>query len=395
MDLILHRNFKVMSVKKKIYLDYNATTPVDKRVVDAMLPYFTENFGNANSDHVYGWDAGEAVENSREQIAKLLNCKPTELTFTSGATEAANLAIFGFCERNKLKGNHIITCKTEHKAILDTMQVLENRGFEVTYLDVDADGNIDLQELENSMSTQTILVCLMLANNETGLIHPMQKIEKIVHSKDTKLMSDITQAIGKIPVDLKKLNLDLAIFSSHKIYGPKGVGALYINKRNRLELDPYFFGGGQEKRLRPGTLNVPGIVGFGKAAEVAHLETEIECERIINLRNKLERNLRKIEGAVINAEKCNRLPNTTSISFREIDGSLLLRKLNSLAISRGSACTSNTISASHVLKAMGLSDELALSSFRISLGKKTTLADIEFSVEEITNGIEEFKQTMV
>ncbi|PRX43030.1 cysteine desulfurase family protein [Salegentibacter salegens] len=384
-----------MSVKKKIYLDYNATTPVDKRVVDAMLPYFTENFGNANSDHVYGWDAGEAVENSREQIAKLLNCKPTELTFTSGATEAANLAIFGFCERNKLKGNHIITCKTEHKAILDTMQVLENRGFEVTYLDVDADGNIDLQELENSMSTQTILVCLMLANNETGLIHPMQKIEKIVHSKDTKLMSDITQAIGKIPVDLKKLNLDLAIFSSHKIYGPKGVGALYINKRNRLELDPYFFGGGQEKRLRPGTLNVPGIVGFGKAAEVAHLETEIECERIINLRNKLERNLRKIEGAVINAEKCNRLPNTTSISFREIDGSLLLRKLNSLAISRGSACTSNTISASHVLKAMGLSDELALSSFRISLGKKTTLADIEFSVEEITNGIEEFKQTMV
>jgi len=384
-----------MTSKKKIYLDYNATTPVDHRVVDAMLPYFTEKFGNASSDHVFGWDAGEAVENSREQIAGLVNCKPTGITFTSGATEAANLALFGFCERNRSKGNHIITCKTEHKAILDSMKALESKDFEVSYLDVDPEGNINLKELEHAITSRTILVCLMLANNETGLIHPMSDIEKIVHSKKVKLMSDITQAVGKISVSLKEMNLDLAIFSSHKIYGPKGIGALYINKKNKVEIGPHIFGGGQEKGLRPGTMNVPGIVGFGKAAEIAFSEMEGESARILQLRNKLESGLKNIEGAIINSEACERLPNTTNVSFENIDGTLLLRKLNILSISHGSACTSNTIHASHVLKAMGLSDEMALSSFRISLGRDTGIEDIEFAVKEITKTVNQLKRAMV
>ncbi|MGM0934648.1 MAG: cysteine desulfurase family protein [Bacteroidota bacterium] len=384
-----------MAVKRKIYLDYNATTPVALSVVDAMLPYFTEKFGNASSDHAFGWDAGEAVEYAREQIGGLLHCKPTGITFTSGATEAANLALFGFCERNKHKGNHIITCETEHKAILDSLKALESKGFEVTYLNVDSEGNINLQELEQAITSQTILVCLMLANNETGLIHPMSAIEKIVHSKNVKLMSDITQAVGKIPVDLKKLNLDLAVFSSHKIYGPKGVGALYINKKNKIGVDPYFFGGGQEKGIRPGTLNVPGIVGFGKAAEIAFAEMDKESARVLKLRNKLENDLKNIEGATIHADACDRLPNTTNISFENIDGNLLLRKLNSMAISRGSACTSNTVKPSHVLKAMGLSDDRALSSFRISLGRDTSIEDIEFAVKEITKTVNQLKRAMV
>lgn len=384
-----------MAANRKIYLDYNATTPVDASTVDAMLPYFTEKFGNASSDHVFGWDAGQAIETAREQIAGLLNCKPTGITFTSGATEAANLALFGYCERNRFKGNHIITCKTEHKAILDSLKALESKGFEVTYLNVDSEGNINLQELKQAITSQTILVCLMLANNETGLIHPLRDIEKIVHSKNVKLMSDITQAVGKIPVDLKKLNLDLAIFSSHKIYGPKAVGALYINKKNKVELDPYIFGGGQEKGIRPGTMNVPGIVGFGKAAEMAFSEMEGESSRILKLRNKIESDLKNIEGAIINSEACERLPNTTNISFENIDGNLLLRKLNKLAISRGSACTSNTLQASHVLKAMGLSDDLALSSFRISLGRDTSIEDIEFTVKEITGAVNQLKRAMV
>ncbi|PTX41462.1 cysteine desulfurase IscS [Christiangramia gaetbulicola] len=384
-----------MAVKKKIYLDYNATTPTDQRVVEAMLPYFTEKFGNASSDHVFGWDANEAVENSREQVARLINCKPTGITFTSGATEAANLAIFGFCKRNRSKGKHIITCKTEHKTILDTLKALENEGFEVTYLDVDLDGNIDLSELESAITSETILVCLMLANNETGLIHPMYEIEKIVHSKGVKLMSDITQAVGKIPVDLKALNLDIAIFSSHKIYGPKGVGTLYINKKNNIEIEPQVFGGGQEKGMRPGTLNVPGIVGFGKAAEIAFSEMEEESVRISKLRDKLEGLLMESCVCKVNSMKANRLPNTTNISFENIDCNQLLRKLNSLAVSRGSACTSNIIKPSHVLKAMGLSDEQALSSLRISLGTNTSLSDIEFAAEEIKKTANQLKRAEV
>jgi len=384
-----------MNTKKMIYLDYNATTPVDKRVAEAMMPYFTGMFGNASSDHLFGWDAREAVEVAREQVSNLVNCKPTELTFTSGATEAANLALFGFCKSNSLKGKHIITCKTEHKAILDTMEALKNDGFQITFLDVDAEGNINLEELENTITSETILCCLMLANNETGLIHPLKQIEKIVHGKGVNLMSDTTQAVGKIPVDLKELNLDLAIFSSHKLYGPKGVGALYINKQNKVGVDQTVFGGGQEKAMRPGTLNVPGIVGFGKAAEIASLEMQQETMRISKLRNKLEILLEEIEDVHINSKKANRLPNTTNISFENIDGNQLIRKLNSLAISRGSACTSNLINPSHILKAMGLSDELALSSLRISLGRNTTLTDIEFAADEIKDKVHQLKKALV
>ncbi len=384
-----------MAVKKKIYLDYNATTPADQRVVEAMLPFFTEKFGNASSDHIFGWDSNEAVENSREQIARLINCKPSGITFTSGATESANLTLFGFCKRYRSEGKHIISCKTEHKAILDTLKALENDGFEVTYLDVDSDGNIDLQELENSITSETILVCLMMANNETGLIHPMHDIEKIVHSKGIKLMSDITQAVVKIPVDLKALDLDIAIFSSHKVYGPKGVGALYFNKKNKIEIEPQVFGGGQEKGLRPGTLNVPGIVGFGKAAEIAFSEMEEEAIRISKLRDKLEGLLMESGSCKINSRAAERLPNTSNISFENIDGNQLIRKLNSLAVSRGSACTSNTIEPSHVLKAMGLSDEQAFSSLRISLGRNTNLSEIEFAAEEINKTVNQLKRAVV
>lgn len=384
-----------MITKKKVYLDYNATTPVDRRVVDSLLPYFTENFGNASSDHVYGWDTAEAVNIAREQIGNLLNCKPNEVIFTSGATEAANLGLFGFCESHKNKGKHIITCQTEHKAILDTMKALENKGFDITYLEVDNRGNIDLRALEDSITSNTVLVCLMLANNETGLIHPIREIEKIVHSKNVILMSDITQAVGKIPVDLHELNIDLAILSAHKVYGPKGVGALYINKNNRVEVDQYFFGGGQEKGIRPGTLNVPGIVGFGKAADIALNEMEEESARILKLRNKLESELEKIDGAVINSKDCDRLPNTTNISIKDIDGTFLLRKLNNLAISRGSACTSNTLQPSHVLTAMGLTYDLALSSFRISLGKDTGIEEIDFTVKKITEAVMLLKKAVV
>lgn len=385
----------MMSQDKTIYLDYNASTPVAQGVVDIMLPYFTEKFGNAGSDHVFGWDSQEAVEHAREQISGLVNCRSTALTFTSGATEAANLALFGFCEKNKVKGKHIITCETEHKAVLDPIQALERKGFEVTYLKVDQDGNIDLEDLEDAISPETILVCLILANNETGLIHPMAEIEKIVHSKEAKLMSDITQAVGKIPVDLEELNLDMAIFSSHKIYGPKGIGALYVNKRNKVAIDPYVFGGGQEKGLRPGTLNVSGIVGFGKAAEIATSKMAIESERMMKLKSKLEEALEKKDGAIINCKHAKRLPNTTNISFKNINGNILLRKLKHLAVSRGSACTSNLIKPSHVLRAMGLSDELALSSIRISLGRETSDQDIEFAINEIGKAVNSLKTTSV
>ena len=384
-----------MAFKKKVYLDYNATTPVDSRVVETMLPYFTEKFGNASSDHVFGWDAGEAVDIAREQVAGLVNCKSTEIIFTSGATEAANLALFGFCEKNRHNGNHIICCKTEHKAILDSMRSLEKKGFSITYLEVDSKGNIDLHELEEAITSNTILVCLMLANNETGVLHPMKQISGIVHSKGVKLMSDITQAVGKIPVDLKEMNLDLAVFSSHKLYGPKGMGALYINKKHKIDIEPLLFGGGQEKGMRPGTLNIPGIVGFGKAAEIAFSEMEEESIRISNLKDKLEALLIGIDGSSINSRNADRLPNTTNISLENIDGNQFLRKLNSLAVSRGSACTSNTIEPSHVLKAMGLSDELALSTIRISLGRKTTLSEIEFAAKEIRNTVNHLKRAIV
>ncbi|WP_229418474.1 cysteine desulfurase family protein [Flagellimonas chongwuensis] len=376
-------------------MDYNATTPTDTKVVEAMLPYFTQNFGNANSDHSFGWHAEDAVATARNQVAKLVNCRATEITFTSGATEAANLALFGFCKRNSDKGNHIISCKTEHKAVLDTLEALESDGFEVTYLDVDRQGNIDLIELEAAIKPSTILVCMMLANNETGLIHPIKTITEIVHAKSISVMSDITQAVGKIPVDLQDLGMDMAIFSSHKLYGPKGLGALYLNKSNNISIDKHLFGGSHEKGVRPGTLNVPGIVGFGAACEIANQSLVENQQRFKSLQNKLEEGLLTIDGATINCRDEERLSNTTNVSFKAIDGTKLLRYLNTLAVSRGSACTSNQVNPSHVLKAMGIEDDTALASLRISTGRSTSSEDIEKALSEIKKAVNQLKTITV
>ncbi|BDW94236.1 cysteine desulfurase IscS [Flagellimonas marinaquae] len=388
-------NAKFLKVTRKIYLDYNATTPTDTKVVEAMLPYFTQNFGNANSDHSFGWYAEDAVETARNQVAKLVNCRATEITFTSGATEAANLALFGFCKGNRNKGNHIISCKTEHKALLESLEALESDGFEVTYLDVDRQGNFDLNVLKATIKPSTILACLMLANNETGLIHPIKTIAEIAHSKNVPVMSDITQAVGKIPVDLQELGIDIAIFSSHKLYGPKGVGALYLNKRKNISIDKHLYGGSHEKGVRPGTLNVPGIVGFGAACEIAKQSLVENQQKFKSLQNQLEEGLLTIEGATINCLDEERLSNTTNVSFKGVDGTKLLRYLNTLAVSRGSACTSNQVKPSHVLKAMGVEDELALASLRISTGRNTTSEDIETAVSQIKKAVNQLKTITV
>lgn len=376
-------------------MDYNATTPADPKVVEAMLPYFTQHFGNASSDHSFGWYADDAVETARSKVANLVNCRSTELTFTSGATEAANMALFGFCKKNRSQGNHIISCKTEHKAVLETLGALESDGFEVTYLKVDAQGNIDLDELAATINPSTFLVCLMLANNETGLIHPMKSITEIAHSKNIPVMSDITQAVGKIPVDLQDLGIDMAIFSSHKLYGPKGVGALYLNKSNNIAIDKHLFGGNHEKGIRPGTANVPGIVGFGEACEMARQGLKENHQGFKKLQNQLEEGLLTIEGATINCQDEERLRNTTNVSFKGVDGTKLLRYLNTLAVSRGSACTANQMNPSHVLKAMGVEDEVALASLRISTGRHTTSEDIEKAVSEIKKVVNQLKTSVV
>jgi len=376
-------------------LDYNATTPVDPRVVQAMLPYFTEHFGNASSDHSFGWYAEDAVETAREQVAKLVSCRPTELTFTSGATEAANLALFGFCKKKRGKGNHIISCKTEHKAVLDTLEALESDGFEVTYLDVDGQGNIDLNALEAAIKSSTILICMMLANNETGLIHPIKTITETAHDNNVPVMSDITQAVGKVPVDVQDLGIDIAVFSSHKLYGPKGIGALYLNKNNNISIDKHLFGGSHEKGVRPGTLNVPGIVGFGKACKLSQNSLEENQQKFKSLQNQLEQELLTLDGTTINSQNEERLPNTTNVSFKGVDGTKLLRYLNTMAVSRGSACSANQVNPSHVLKAMGVEDDVALASLRISTGRDTSSEDIEKAVSEIKKAVNHLKTVSI
>lgn len=382
-----------MSLDKKIYLDYNATTPVDPRVLDEMLPYFTDKFGNASSiNHTYGWDAEEAVELAREQVARLIGATPNEIYFTSGATEAINIALFGVCKANRQKGNHIITCVTEHKAILDTCQRLEEIGYQVSYLPVDQSGAINLDELKNAITDNTILVTLMHANNETGVIHPLEEISNITRQANVLLITDATQSVGKIPFDAGELGVDLAAFSSHKLYGPKGGGALYINKTNKPKLSPLLYGGGQEKGLRPGTLNVPAIVGFGKACEICQAEMDTDASRLNELRNLIESELADIEGMLINGKSHNRLPFMTSLSFPDIDGSKLIRFLKNLAVSQGSACTSATQKPSHVIKAMGHSDQLALSTIRLGLGRFTTEEEIQAAIKDIKEAIPQLKR---
>ncbi len=370
-------------MKYPVYLDYNATTPLDKRVLEAMIPYLTEHFGNsASSSHAYGWKAAEAVEKARNQVASLLGAHEKEIIFTSGATESVNLAIKGIFEANSGKGNHIITIKTEHKAVLDTCAHLQRKGAELTYLEVDSKGRFSLENLEKAIRPNTILISVMAANNEIGNINPIGEIAKIAHKHKVLFHTDATQAIGKIPINVLEQDIDLLSFSGHKIYGPKGVGALYVHKN--LKLIAQQDGGMHERGLRSGTLNVPGIVGLGEACEIAQKEMITEATRLANLRNQLEKGiLENVPNTQINGDTKNRLPNTTNINFGRIDGEQLLMSLNEIALSNGSACNSASTKPSYVLKAMGLDDDLAFSSIRFSLGRLTEETDIELAIRHI------------
>jgi cysteine desulfurase len=373
-------------LKLPVYLDNNATTRCDPRVVDEMLPYFTESFGNAASrSHSFGWQAEEAVDFAREQVAKLIGCDTKEIIFTSGATEADNLAIKGVFEMYASKGNHIITANTEHKAVLDTCKQLEKSGADVTYLNVKPDGLIDLSELEAAIKPTTILIAVMYANNETGVIQPVREIGAIAKRNGILFFTDGVQAMGKISVDVNRDEIDLMAFTAHKMYGPKGVGALYVRRKNpRVRLAAQMHGGGHERGMRSGTLNVPGIVGFGKAAELARLEMEQETKRLCALRNKLETELLKIEEVHVNGCTEHRLPHVTNLSFKHVEGEGLLMGFNkNIAVSSGSACTSASLEPSYVLKALGLSDELAYSSVRFALGRFNTEEEIDYTIEQV------------
>jgi cysteine desulfurase len=376
-----------------IYLDYNATTPCAPEVVEAMLPYFQDHFGNAASkSHPYGWIAENAVEEAREKVANLIGARAKEIIFTSGATEAINLGIKGVFEAYSDENQHYITAQTEHKAVLDTFDEIEKRGGEVTYLPVDSQGNIDLGELEKSILSHTKMICLMWANNETGVIHPMDKIAHLAASKDIILMSDAVQAAGKIPVSTKDIHL-MAI-SAHKLYGPKGIGALYVRHNHKLPKPlAQIHGGGHEKGMRSGTLNVPGIVGFGKAVELRMKEIESEGNRLKTLRNQLEKGLLEIADTFLNGSQDNRLPHVSNIAFGGVEGEELLKRLNQkIAVSSGSACTSISPKPSHVLAAMGLDSDLGRASIRFSLGKNTTESDIKSAVEWVKKVVLELRK---
>jgi cysteine desulfurase len=368
-------------------MDYNATTPCDERVVQAMLPYFTESFGNAASrSHAFGWKASEAVEYAREQVAELIGAIPQEVIFTSGATESCNLAIKGVCDLYASKGNHIITTEIEHKAVIDTCRQLEKTGTEVTYLKVNTDGFISVDELQAAIRPSTILLAVMYANNEIGVVQPMREISAIAKRSGVIFFADATQAIGKIPVDVQADGIDLMAFSAHKMYGPKGCGALYVRRKNpRVRLTAQLHGGGHERDMRSGTLNVPGIVGMGAAAALSlhHQSGEMRF-----LRDKLEERLLKIEGTHVNGSRQFRLPNTVNIAFEHVDGNALLIALQKdMALSSGSACTSASLEPSYVLKAIGLKDELAKSSLRFSVGRYTNEEEINYVTEKVSEAV--------
>lgn len=378
-----------------IYLDNSSTTPVDPRVLEAMLPYFTDVYGNAASrSHPYGWSAEDAVDKARNQIAKLINATSKEIIITSGATEADNLAMKGVFDMYSRKGNHIITVTTEHKAVLDTAKHIEKEGGEVTYLDVDDQGNIDLKQLEDSIRDTTILVSIMYANNEMGTIHPIREIAEIVHKKGALLFVDGTQAVGKIPVDVIADGIDLMAFTAHKMYGPKGVGALYVRRKNpRVKVTAQMDGGGHERGMRSGTLNVPGIVGFGAACEIAMNEMEQDAARLIVLRDKLENALLQLDEAYVNGNPDSRLPHLTNISFKYVEGEGLMMAFNQhIAVSSGSACTSASLEPSYVLKALGLGDDLAHSSIRFSLGRFTTEEQIDYTIEAVSKAVNKLRE---
>jgi cysteine desulfurase len=377
-------------LKFPIYLDNNATTPMDPRVFEAMKPFFLEHFGNAASrNHSFGWEAEEAVDYAREQVAKLIGADPKEIIFTSGATEGDNLGIKGVYEMYASKGNHIITATTEHKAVLDTCKHIEKSGGEVTYLQVQPDGLIDLKALEAAIKPTTILIAIMYANNEIGTIMPIKEISAIARKHGVLLFTDATQAVGKIPVDVNKDGIDVMAFSAHKMYGPKGVGALYVRRKNpRVKVTAQMDGGGHERGMRSGTLNVPGIVGFGAACELCRLDMEADTKRISILRDKLETELMKLEEAYINGSTEHRLPHVANISFKHVEGEGLLMGFNkNIALSSGSACTSASLEPSYVLKALGLGDDLAHSSLRFGLGRFTTEEQIDYTIKAISETV--------
>ena len=374
-----------------VYLDYNATTPVDSRVLETMLPWFSEHFGNAASrTHLYGWTAEEAVTNARKQVAKLLNVNPKEVVFTSGATEANNLVIKGLFGKKSVQGKHIVTVATEHKAILDTCHHLEEWGAEVTYLVPSSDGLISLHQLANALRKDTILVSVMYANNEIGVIQPIREMAALAHSVGAVFHSDATQAVGKVAIDMHSDGIDLLSLSAHKLYGPKGVGALIV--KQGIELGQQLDGGGHERGRRSGTLNVPGIVGLGKACEIAQKEMKAESERLKLLRDRLEQGiLAQVPHTFVNGNTAARLPHLTNICFEHIDGENLLLSLKDVAVSTGSACTSASVLPSYVLKVLGLTDDQAYASLRLSLGRFTTDEEITFALQHIKEVVEQMR----
>ena len=372
-----------------IYLDNNAATRLDERVLDAMLPYFTDFYANASSSHLAGLEIQEAVENAAWQTANLIGAKEEEIIFTSGATESINLAIKGLVNENK---KHIVTVATEHKAVLETCRYMESIGFEVTYLPVASDGILDINLLNEVITNKTLIVIVMITNNETGVIQDIAKISSIAHAKNALFLCDATQAVGKLTVDVKKLGIDLLALSAHKFYGPKGVGALYISAEAKIKLVPLLYGGNQQRKLRSGTLNVPGIIGLGKASEIAVLEMDSNQNRITLLRDQLENGLLKIEGSFVNGNTQKRIYNTSNICFPGVNSEQLILALQNIAVSNGSSCSSVTSQPSHVLKALGLSDEDALSSIRFSLGRFTTAEEIEKTIERVTALTKQLKE---
>ncbi len=381
-------------MKLPIYLDNNATTKVDPRVFEAMTPYFLEDFGNAASrNHPFGWKAEEAVDYAREQIAALIGASEKEIIFTSGATESNNLAIKGVFEMYGQKGKHIITSVTEHKAVLDTCSHLEKLGAEITYLPVAEDGMLDLAVLEAAIRKDSILVSIMYANNEIGVVQQVKEIGAMCKKHGVLFHTDATQAVGKIPVDVLADNIDLLSLTAHKMYGPKGIGALYVRRKNpRVKVTAQIDGGGHERGMRSGTLNVPGIVGFGKACEIARLEMASDAERLGKLRDKLETSLLKMEEAYLNGNKEHRLPHTTNISFKYVEGEGLMMGIKDIAVSSGSACTSASLEPSYVLKNLGLDDELAHSSLRFGLSKYTTEEEVDYAIQEVTAAVNKLRE---
>jgi len=384
-----------MAVKLPIYMDNHATTPIDPRVLEAMLPYFTDKFGNAASrNHSFGWSAEEAVENARQQVASLINATAKEIIFTSGATESDNLMIKGVAEMYREKGNHVITQAIEHKAVLDTCKNLEKHGFEVTYLPVERDGRVNPEDVRKAIRPTTILISIMYANNEIGVINPIAEIGKIAKEHGVIFAVDGVQAVGKVPVDVQKDNIDLLAISAHKIYGPKGVGALYVRRRNpRVQLSAIIDGGGHERGMRSGTLNVPGIVGLGKACEVCQQQMSQEAERLRGLRERLRTGLEaKLDEVFINGSMEHRLPNNLNMSFAYVEGESLLMGINDVAVSSGSACTSATLEPSYVLKALGVGEDLAHTSIRFGLGRFTTQEEVDYVIDKMVQVVTKLRE---